>query len=73
MLLGIENFEKRYQQTFMDYSACDNPAEVLRRFFETHRDKKIYLLIDEYDHFANEILSFHFEHFSDIISRNGFL
>ena len=73
VLLGIENFEKRYQQTFMDYSAFDNPAEALKRFFETHRDKKIYLLIDEYDHFANEILSFHFEHFSDIISRNGFV
>ena len=26
VLLGIENFEKRYQQTFMDYSAFDNPA-----------------------------------------------
>ena len=42
-------------------------------FFENHREKKIYLLIDEYDHFANEILSFHFEHFSEIISRNGFV
>ena len=73
VLAGVSEFEQRYDKTCQNYTDCDNPAEVLKAFFVTHRDKKIYLLIDEYDHFANEILSFHFEHFSDIISRNGFV
>ena len=71
VLAGVSDFEQRYDRTRQDYKNCDNPADLLKAFFVTHREKKIYLLIDEYDHFANEILSFHFEHFSDIISRNG--
>ena len=73
VLAGVSDFEQRYDKALRDYENCDNPADVLKAFFVTHREKKIYLLIDEYDHFANEILSFHFEHFSDIISRNGFV
>ena len=73
VLAGVSDFEQRYDKALRDYKNCDNPADVLKAFFVTHREKKIYLLIDEYDHFANEILSFHFEHFSDIISRNGFV
>ena len=65
-MAGVRDFEQRYDKTLQDYTDCDNPAEVLKAFFVTHREKKIYLLIDEYDHFANEILSFHFDHFSDI-------
>ena len=34
---------------------------------------KIYLLIDEYDHFANELLSFDFKRFKDDVSKNGFV
>ncbi len=73
VLAGVSDFEQRYDRTRQDYRDYDNPADVLKAFFVTHREKKIYLLIDEYDHFANEILSFHFEHFSDIISHNGFV
>ena len=73
VLAGVRDFEQRYDKTRQDYTDYDNPADVLKAFFVTHREKKIYLLIDEYDHFANEILSFHFDHFSDIISRNGFV
>lgn len=34
---------------------------------------KIYLLIDEYDHFANEILSFRYNEFLNMVGRNGFV
>ncbi|MGB0930967.1 MAG: AAA family ATPase [Chitinophagales bacterium] len=34
---------------------------------------KIYLLIDEYDHFANEILSFRFNEFINMVGKNGFV
>ncbi len=73
VLAGVSDFEQRYDRTRQDYTDYDNTADLLKAFFVTHREKKIYLLIDEYDHFANEILSFHFEHFSEIISRNGFV
>ncbi|KAA0251109.1 MAG: 9-O-acetyl-N-acetylneuraminate esterase, partial [Chlorobiota bacterium] len=36
-------------------------------------DLKIYLLIDEYDHFTNELFSFNPDHFKDIVSRNGWV
>ena len=34
---------------------------------------KIYLLIDEYDHFANELLSFDMPRFKNDVSKNGFV
>ena len=33
--------------------------------------EKIYVIIDEYDHFANELLSFHTEDFKNLVSKNG--
>jgi hypothetical protein len=33
----------------------------------------IYLLIDEYDQFTNELLSFHFVDFKEIVARNGYV
>lgn len=36
-------------------------------------DGPLYVIIDEYDHFANELLSFKTEMFSDIISKTGFV
>ena len=34
-------------------------------------DEKIYVIIDEYDHFANELLGFHTEDFKQLVSKNG--
>jgi hypothetical protein len=33
----------------------------------------IYVLIDEYDQFTNELLSFHFSDFQTIVSKNGYV
>jgi hypothetical protein len=53
------------------------PASTLRRGFNLARrllpKHKIYVLIDEYDHFANELIAFHLEDFKEIVSRNGFV
>ena len=35
------------------------------------KDGKIYVIVDEYDHFANELLSFHIEEFKNLVSKNG--
>ncbi len=34
-------------------------------------NEKIYVIIDEYDHFANELLSFHTENLKNLVSKNG--
>ncbi|GAB1442369.1 ATP-binding protein [Ignavibacteriales bacterium] len=34
---------------------------------------KVYLFIDEYDHFTNELLAFNRERFSEIVSQNGWM
>lgn len=33
----------------------------------------LYVIIDEYDHFANELLSFRFDDFHDAVSKNGYV
>ena len=51
-------------------------ANILEDFFTDIKykiDKPIYVLIDEYDHFANELLSFQFNLFTDSISKTGFV
>jgi len=50
-----------------------SPERVLVKLFDFYQEQNIYILIDEYDHFANEILAFNFEHFSEFVSRNGFV
>ena len=36
-------------------------------------DKKIYLLIDEYDHFANQLMAYKLNDFKEIVSKGGFV
>ena len=57
-----------------------SPEEVVQDLF-FHYNKfnknrelpKIYLLIDEYDHFANELISFNFKFFEKSVTQNGFV
>jgi hypothetical protein len=54
-----------------------SPEAVVNAIFDfTQQNKlpyKICLLIDEYDHFANELLSFDLDRFKENVSRNGFV
>ncbi|MCI5223961.1 MAG: AAA family ATPase [Candidatus Electrothrix sp. AR4] len=50
-----------------------SPASLLKVFFEIVKDAKIYLLIDEYDHFANALLGEDQELFSAIVGKGGFV
>ena len=54
-----------------------NPTQMLKRLFgqwEFHRvQAQIYLLIDEYDHFTNELISFDLSHFQAVVTRNGWV
>jgi hypothetical protein len=52
-------------------------SAVAVQFFSFYDKNKIktpiYVLIDEYDQFTNELLSFHFADFKDIVSKNGYV
>ncbi len=50
-----------------------SPASLMKAFFEIVREAKIYLFIDEYDHFANALLGEDQELFSAIVGKGGFV
>ncbi len=67
-------FDDKDLQTIESESA---PNLALQKIFSIVRSKrvaeKLYVLIDEYDHFTNELLSFRLTEFKEIVSRNGFV
>lgn len=75
-LISLRTFCSKYGLDF-DYQKEGEPADILNDFVNQFRDNnasgQIYLIIDEYDHFANELLSFKTELFSDVISKTGFV
>ena len=50
-----------------------NPASLVEYFFEVAKNDSIYLLIDEYDQFANAILAYNMEDFLNIVGKGGFV
>lgn len=55
---------------------CTFPGEVMRVLGRIVRQKgqgrRIYLLIDEYDHFTNRLLAYDVEQFKRVVSKEGF-
>jgi Predicted AAA-ATPase/PD-(D/E)XK nuclease superfamily len=79
---GVSDFLAAYDNYFTDEDrqiimAQKSPESLIKTLFHIKKAKKIphkiYLLIDEYDHFANELLSFDMERFKKDVSRNGFV
>ncbi len=58
-------------------TSSDTPESIVVSIFDFIKQNqikhKIYLLVDEYDHFANELLSFDFDRFKSNITKNGFV
>ena len=52
-----------------------SPASLMKNFFQKYKDEKtpIYILIDEYDHFTNEILLRDLNEFKRSISKDGYV
>ena len=44
---------------------------LIKAFSYQKSEKKIYVIVDEYDHFANELLSFNTTKFKELVSKNG--
>ena len=49
------------------------PSSLMEYFFEVTKNDKIYILIDEYDQFANAILAHSMNDFLNIVSKGGFV
>ena len=63
---SIKVFIEKYNLDFYineDSEAEDILDNLLKAFLIQKKDKKIYVIIDEYDHFANELLGFNTNHF----------
>lgn len=82
VLSGARRFMSSYSSFFTheqikQVEACQSPESVVKTLFDCMEQNnvphKIYLLIDEYDHFANELLSFDMPRFKNDVSKNGFV
>lgn len=81
LISGIVQFKLDYgilSNSELDQIAEEDTATgVLDQFFIRLKMKgfkeKMYLFIDEYDHFTNELFSFNQAHFKEIVSRNGWV
>ena len=79
---GIEAFLTDYDTFFTKEQVKiilnhKQPNKMIQELLSTHKANKIphqiYLLIDEYDHFANELISFNYAYLSDIVTENGYV
>ena len=74
---GIKAFIRQYGNInptdATDILTETRPNVMLMKLFSAYRETKIYVIIDEYDHFANEILAFNFDEFTTFVGKNGFV
>ena len=77
---GLKLFFKNYPKNISKEARIailseKSPANMLRSFFDsvTTERHKVYLLIDEYDHFANELMAFRFNTFQNVVTKDGWV
>lgn len=78
---GTRKFLDEYKAYFSSEAIEDilskpAPEIMINRLF-TYAQRagipKVYVIIDEYDHFTNELLSFRLSEFQEIVSENGYV
>ncbi len=73
-IASIREFIAKYDLEFYinENDVAENIFYNLLTAFKIQKEgEKIYVLIDEYDHFANELLSFNTNNFKTLVSKNG--
>ena len=71
---SIKIFISRYGIEFYineEQSAEEILNSLYTAFYIQKANEKIYVIIDEYDHFANELLGFRTDEFKNLVSKNG--
>ena len=70
----VGDFVTRYDLDFYineETESEDVISDLFIAFKNQRQDEKIYVIMDEYDHFANELLSFNFDGFKGLVTENG--
>jgi len=74
MSLGIYLQNYNYDDKYTNHlENIDDPVSLMEYFFKVTKSDNIYLLIDEYDQFANAILAHNIQKFLQIVSKGGFV
>ena len=77
--LGINDFKKRYPDFIFNYDNLDKSDSVtlfnnfISAYINYSEEGRLYVMIDEYDNFANQILSRDLDLFKTITGSGGFL
>ena len=77
--LSINDFKKRYPDFIFSYENLDKSDSVtlfnnfIAAYISYSKEARLYVMIDEYDNFANQILSQDLNLFKTITSNGGFL
>jgi hypothetical protein len=70
-------FPNDYEDTLKKTDAQTEPSDVMRQLFiflsNQNTLEKMYITIDEYDHFTNELISFSMGAFKNIVTKNGWM
>ena len=68
----LEKYE--YNETEIKHiNSLNDPENLMKEFFKIVKNDKIYILIDEYDNFANAILGESMDSFKKILGKGGFV
>jgi hypothetical protein len=73
--MAIDRYFKNYgyEQYIPELKKIKSPLGLIKYFFSVAKDDSIYLLIDEYDQFANAILAYNMKDFLEIVGKGGFV
>ena len=72
--ISIGGFAAKYGLDFYvnpEFTAEGLFSSMIEAFKNQRQGEKIYVIIDEYDHFANELLGFNTNQFKNLVSKNG--
>ncbi len=73
VMISIEGFIKKYSLDFFvnpELTAEGLLNSLIEAFKIQKTEERIYVIIDEYDHFANELLGFNTNQFKNLVSKN---
>ena len=71
---AVQKFINKYELDFyinLDLSTEALLGSLFIAFENQRKEEKLYVIIDEYDHFANELLGFRTDNFKSLVSKNG--
>lgn len=65
--------DKQIENVIEANTPSDSMIRFLAEFNSVHPQYPLYILIDEYDYFTNELLTFSYSDFTTAVSKNGFV